>query len=207
MTIEQPEVKDLTIEKIHSNPWNPNEMSEERFNQLKKDMKEKGYLQFILARESPKENGMYEIVDGEHRWKAAKEVGVDSLKTIVAEIPDDNEARKTTLNMNDIKGTDNPVALAEVLDSLTEEESAEELEQDLVMSRQEIEQHEMLLDLPDEQDIEEIDEQIDDEDTEDVIEVNLQFMETQLEQVIEELDTNRENLEHKLKTYIEQNLL
>jgi len=139
---ENPEVETIPVDKIDENPWNPNEMPERHFEQLKAEYERVGYAQLILVR--PTGEDRYELVDGEHRWKAARQVGMEEMKAVVMDL-DDEEARLTTLNMNDIKGTDNPVKLAETLTEI--DRSPTELAEVTVMEPEEIEAHQMLADL------------------------------------------------------------
>ena len=59
-------------------PW-----PEEKFKDLVDSIKTFGVLDAINVRPSKEQNGIYEILEGEHRWKACKEAG---LKTIPAHI-------------------------------------------------------------------------------------------------------------------------
>jgi len=54
-------------------------MVEEEFRCLVESMKNAGFLDAnpILAR--PNSDGIYEIVDGERRWLAAKELGMETV--------------------------------------------------------------------------------------------------------------------------------
>jgi len=54
---------------------------------LANSMKNKGVIQPIVVREI--ENGRYELVVGERRWRAAQRAGLMSLPAIVREVPDD----------------------------------------------------------------------------------------------------------------------
>jgi len=169
--IEKGEIKEVSVDEITENPWNPNEMDEDTFEKLKQEYERIGYLKPILVRPQGSD---FEVVDGEHRLRAAREKGLEKIQVVVKDL-DDEESKKTTLNMNDIKGSDNPIELAEVLDDLTEETEPAELEEDLVMDRGEIEQHDMLLDLPDDSELTEEDDNSDEEQEqeEDVDEVEV----------------------------------
>lgn len=146
-------LKDIPIEKINPNEYNPNEMNESTFNHLKKEYNRIGYLQPILVR--PVENDEYEIVDGEHRYKAGKKIGLKTLKCIVKEMTEE-EAKITTINMNDIKGTDNPVKKAELIVSLNKQFEAKELSELLNKSETEIMEQELLVNLPESEDFDEL---------------------------------------------------
>jgi len=75
--IESVTRKGYPIEWIYPNSWNVNLMKPETFNSLKESIKEsKGaYLKRIPIRVRKIREDYYEIIDGEQRWKACKELG------------------------------------------------------------------------------------------------------------------------------------
>ena len=79
----------LKIDEIHPNPKNPNTMSEDTFKALKDHIKKSGLIGNILVRENPQGKG-YEIIDGEHRYKAAKELGYSEINAIILDVNDIN---------------------------------------------------------------------------------------------------------------------
>ncbi len=83
------DIVEIEIERLKPNPWNPNVMSTMDYEQLKDSIKiTKGkYLEQtpLLIR---KVEDTLEIVDGEHRWRAARELG---FETIPAHIEDLSE--------------------------------------------------------------------------------------------------------------------
>lgn len=107
-------IEKINVDKIKPNTWNPNQMTEEQERYLEQEYKRIGYVQPILVR--PKDN-YYEIIDGEHRWRIAKKVGLKEIECVVIELSEE-EAKLTTINMNKIKGVDNPIKLAELLEEL-----------------------------------------------------------------------------------------
>jgi len=55
---------------------------------LSVSIKEKGILQPILVRTHPRKEGMYEIVAGERRWRAAKLIEMEFIPAIIREFSD-----------------------------------------------------------------------------------------------------------------------
>lgn len=77
----------LAIEKVNPNPNQPRQIFEkEPLQELADSIREKGVIQPILVRKS--DNGEFEIIAGERRWRAAQMAG---LKEIPALIKDSEE--------------------------------------------------------------------------------------------------------------------
>ena len=116
------EIYIVPLEKLKPNPWNPNEMGETAWKALGESIVKYGiHLQPLVVR--PRGEG-FQIIDGEHRYKWACEMGLPSVSAVVIDI-DDFNARKLTQILNRTRGEDNPVALKELLDSLLADHDAE----------------------------------------------------------------------------------
>jgi len=123
--------------RIKPNPWNPNRMSKELFDKLKKEIKRKGMIVPLVVRRIRKSN--FQIIDGEHRFKIAKELGFKSLPCIVVEM-DEKEAKLKTIQLNRLRGEDEPELLARLLKELNLEMELKELSVLLPFNQVEIEQ-------------------------------------------------------------------
>jgi ParB family chromosome partitioning protein len=83
-------LREIPIELIHRNPEQPRQhFSEAEIEELTTSIRDKGVLQPILVRPSPKVPGEYEIVAGERRWRAAQKAGLAALPVLVRDMPDD----------------------------------------------------------------------------------------------------------------------
>jgi len=139
------EIKLINVNEIRLNKYNPNIMEPELMTQLSERMKEEGILQPILLRNvKPKGKTKYEVVDGEHRYLAAKKIGYEEVPTIVLDkkLP---EAIISSINMNKLRGEFDTLKLAEVIHTLHETYSMEELEEKLGYTSEQIEGLENLL--------------------------------------------------------------
>ena len=68
----QPDLR-VPVEKVHPNPDQPRRhFDDEALADLARSIAEKGIIQPLIVRESPRESGAYEIVAGERRWRAAQ---------------------------------------------------------------------------------------------------------------------------------------
>lgn len=72
ITILQVEVANL-----RPNPWNTNSVGAQNFEKLKGSIEKLGFFKPILAREL--DGGIFEILGGEHRWRAAMEQGISTV--------------------------------------------------------------------------------------------------------------------------------
>ena len=89
----------------------------EKLNDLKASIKEKGVLQPILVREK---NGQYEVVAGERRLKAARALELDEVPVIIKDVTD-QEAFVIALVENIQREELNPIEEAEAYRKLIEE--------------------------------------------------------------------------------------
>ncbi len=108
----------LPIEALQPNDYNPNRMADERFAELVEEVRHLGRLpKPVVAR--PNGDDQYIIVDGEHGWRAAQEVGLSEIAVEVVEV-DDFEARRQTYKRNQ-HGEHDPVLLGRMFRQMMDE--------------------------------------------------------------------------------------
>jgi ParB/RepB/Spo0J family partition protein len=118
------------VENIEEAVWNPNEMPELQYQALKEDMKQNGpnsidplmlgSKRAILEDESIPEN-VYIVLNGNHRLKAARELGWKEIKSIYdPSIQDEATARLVNHNKNFERGQLNPYKEAELINFFLE---------------------------------------------------------------------------------------
>jgi len=80
------EIQWLHVDKIHLNDYNPNVMDAEKFEALCEFLRSHGAQELdpIWVRHDGVDG--FEVIDGEHRWKAAKEVGWKKLRGFVVDL-------------------------------------------------------------------------------------------------------------------------
>jgi len=125
------ESKVVPIDSIRPNTWNPNSMKDSVFKFLKKSIKKRGFLQAIIITK----DGV--IIDGEHRYKALKELGESEVEVKVLDISDE-EAKAETLNFNLTKGTFDVNKMGELLLELDQSWGKELLKDSVVMEQRQI---------------------------------------------------------------------
>jgi len=91
-------IKFIPVEKIEPNRFNPNVMDDEAFEALKRDMTFSGPYGIDPILVSPKKTfyndpkapeDVYVIIDGEHRWRAAKELGWKDIRCDIRMMPEE----------------------------------------------------------------------------------------------------------------------
>jgi len=81
-------VRNIDVKRITPNPQQPRlAMDQTTLDELAASIREHGVLQPILVR--PLENGEFQLIAGERRWRASKAAGLDTIPALVEEIDDD----------------------------------------------------------------------------------------------------------------------
>jgi len=107
----------LRTEEVHPNTYNPNEMSEEEYQQLVNEVRRLGRVpKPIVVRPQA---DRYVIVDGEHSWKAAREIGLEQITCEVIGV-DEFDAMRESFKRNQ-HGTHNPLLLGRMFKRMMEE--------------------------------------------------------------------------------------
>jgi len=116
------EVEWVDVDLIKLDQSNPNEMSKEKIDALRKIMKEKGMLQPIII----DQNNL--MADGEHRFVVFKEFGMKKIPTYRLNLSD-SERRLLRQTMNKVRGEHNPREDIEDLFRLSKELGVQQLSQ------------------------------------------------------------------------------
>lgn len=129
--------KTVATSELRPNPWNYNTQSETVFNKLVASMRRHGFVKRITVRTVPGVDG-YEIVDGEHRWRAAQllgltEVHIDSLGNL-----EDGKAKELTILLNELGGRPDDVRLGDLLREINADVPIEKLVEVMPFSASEL---------------------------------------------------------------------
>lgn len=129
------EVRHIPVEGIQPDPDNANEMDAGLYDTLVADIKQFGFTQPILVR--PVGEDRFQLIDGEHRWRAVTELGFATVPAVVIDA-DDDEAKIRLLTMNRLRGTFVPIKLAYVIADLATRIPEKELRKRLGMESGEL---------------------------------------------------------------------
>ena len=113
------ELQDLPLEEIEPNLSQPRRyFDEEALDALASSLRERGVLQPVLVRSL--QNGKYELIVGERRWRAARIAGLETIPALVCPF-DDEAALEAALIENMAREDLNPVEEARACATLIEE--------------------------------------------------------------------------------------
>lgn len=98
---------------IKPNPYNPNEMTEEEFTALVESMRREGPREMTPIEVRLLEGGLYQLIDGEHRWEAARRMDWTRIRCMVRKV-DADRAMEINYVKNRLRGRFNPFKEAEV---------------------------------------------------------------------------------------------
>ncbi len=141
----------LPIELLTAGPFQPRQaIDTEALSELAASIRTRGILQPILARPNPDENGRYQIIAGERRWRAAQLAGLHEVPVLVRQL-DDGDAMAAALVENLQRQDLNPIEEADGLQRLMTEFglSHDELAGAIGKSRSHVANTVRLLQLPD----------------------------------------------------------
>lgn len=138
-------VREIAIDHIKPNPWNPNVVDEKIMAKLKADIKRKGFIPPVVVRQVG--NNEYEIVDGEHRWTVCKELGYTTIPAQVVDM-NDTEAKLKTVQLNYLRGNPVPIRMANLIHDLNRTMTLDDIEDALPYEKAELQDSLSLLKLP-----------------------------------------------------------
>lgn len=94
INFDQTKLKIVPIDDVSPNPWNPKDQGTEEFRRVKLSIEKNGLRLPIVVREI---DGKYQIVDGEQRWRACKELGYEKVIIYNEGVMEDLRAKELTI--------------------------------------------------------------------------------------------------------------
>lgn len=116
------------------NDYNINVLPPEDYAKLKAAIEQYGFVDPVTVRPYLRQ-GTYEIIDGEHRAKAATELKLKLIPIIVVEA-DDDTAEKLSLIFNELHGSPDAEKLRDTLARMAKRTPVEQLMQTLPFARE-----------------------------------------------------------------------
>jgi ParB-like chromosome segregation protein Spo0J len=113
--------EEVSPELVHANPWNPNRQDERERRATRESIITYGFIDPVIVRRHPDQDGHYQVIDGEHRWLSAIDLGLQTIPLDVLEPCPDVVAKKLTIVLNETRGKADPQLLGALLAELAPE--------------------------------------------------------------------------------------
>ena len=114
----------IASDALIANPWNPNRMTSDMYSKAIESITLYGFIDPLTVREK---GSLYEIIDGEHRFKAGVALGMLYFPVIDLGPIDDATAKKLTLVLNELRGQVDPDKMGPLLQSIIDDTSLEDM--------------------------------------------------------------------------------
>ena len=105
---------------LRPNPWNPNSMDDAMLARERASIEKFGFISTLLVRDI--DDGEREIIDGEHRWRVARELGMEELPCWSVGKVSDLVAKELTLALREIHGEHDPARVQAILRDIAKSE-------------------------------------------------------------------------------------
>lgn len=109
-------VRTIRISDLFPNPWNTNVVSPENQSKIEESVRRFGMFKPLVVRTLT--DGRLEILGGQHRWEAAKALGIEQVEVVDLGQIDDKKAKEISLVDNGRYGVDDGLRLSELLREL-----------------------------------------------------------------------------------------
>ena len=120
----------IPLDKLLPHPENPNKMSKQTFEKLKRHIKQSLNYEPLIVRSHPDPDSAgenhFQIINGHHRANALKQLGETFADCVIWNV-DDNQARILLATLNRLGGKDELSLKSELIKSLSEKFSSKEL--------------------------------------------------------------------------------
>lgn len=133
--IQDYEVRKVEVSKVKLDKANPNQMTDKQLESLRYALKKFGGLQPIIV------DDQYNMIDGEHRWRAYHMEGEETIPAIVIPNVTDSVKRLIRQTMNKLHGEHRADMDAEEYRAILEAGEGEELKKLLQLSITDVERH------------------------------------------------------------------
>ncbi|MDP8218455.1 MAG: ParB/RepB/Spo0J family partition protein [Candidatus Theseobacter exili] len=124
-------VSEIDVSKISRNPYQPRkQFDEEKMKELMESIESNGIIQPVVVRKKSK--GLYELIAGERRWTAIKQLGIKTIPVVVKKATDEKSlelALVENLQRDDLNPMEAANAFARLMSDykLTQEAVARQL--------------------------------------------------------------------------------
>lgn len=110
---------EVPIEQVEVNEWNPNQMTDAVFEELVKEIQSNGFDEPVIVVPNGEK---YRIVNGEHRYKAAKQLGLPRLPIVLKRDWDESTQKLQTVRRNLLRGELDKVKFTKLVNDIVNEQ-------------------------------------------------------------------------------------
>jgi ParB-like chromosome segregation protein Spo0J len=110
-------------------------MDDDQYQKAVTSIRDFGFVVPIVVRPYPGGEDKYQIIDGENRWRAAIDEGLDEVPVSLTAF-DDSDSQQLTIILNEVHGQPNPQKLGMLLRQLSAIETKDTLLSRLPFSRE-----------------------------------------------------------------------
>ena len=123
----QGNLKRIKLSSVFPNPWNPNVQNENEYKAVLSGLTTYGQVAPLVVRTHPTKKNKFQLVDGEHRYRAMKEAGFESCDVFDLGFLPDSRAKKLTIVLSEARGHNDALKLGSLLRDLLGDISEDEL--------------------------------------------------------------------------------
>jgi len=117
----------IAVTSIEPDPLNPNLMGDDDFNQLVEEIDDDGFDEPLQVVEIKDKEGIYRIRGGEHRWRAAKVLGLTELPCVVKPDEGDVVHYQKMVRRNLVRGELDRVKFSKLIQSIQAQNNVNEV--------------------------------------------------------------------------------
>lgn len=120
------EILRVPIGVVHPNSWNPNKQTDRTYTAERESIRTFGFIDPCLVWPHPDREGEWQIIDGEHRWRAAGDEHLTEILVTPLTNLTEAAAKKLTIVLNETRGDADVVLLGALLNDLQAQLGEEE---------------------------------------------------------------------------------
>lgn len=131
--------QEIQIEKLCKAPWNYKVEDAELQAKLEENIKRNGQLETVLVRSLG--DGLYEVINGNHRLSAFQNAGIKKVMCYVVDGLSVEKAKRLAIELNETRFKADPKKMAELMAGLLLEYSATDLGDTMPFSKAQLESY------------------------------------------------------------------
>lgn len=119
-------MSEIELKRLEPDPRNANHCQSDTLAKIERHIQRTGLCPPLIIRPHPRKKNKFIVMDGHHRLKILKNLGWSKVECQIWPV-DETEATLALATLNRLRGTDNPVKRAELIDELCQRFSLPDL--------------------------------------------------------------------------------